>query len=285
MTCRSIRIATTHHRSDHPPVTLDHLKQDLDMIDHVIIPVYSVYDPRQPPIGRVISGTIVGLEDGEYALDVNVELFGPDFIPECGDNGDKRVAIVNKPVGKFDVWCSACFVTPEKAAYLSEIATILETSPSYRSNTGMPQEDLPVIIISIGMLPFGYIADTISKRLGCEKVHRLLEKLTLMFTLPEENLPESLLIFDLEVADRQGRSLVVEVIMTNPSGKAINSFFSGGLGELNRILPPYYLSRLHPKKIVMNYCEGRFRVLYAIQKQGIPMIPRSVITMADHLNR
>ena len=139
----------------------------------------------------------------------------------------------------------------------------------------MLQEELPILIIGVGVIPFGYIADTVSRRLGLEKVHRLTAKLIRIYTTPGENRSDSLLIYDLDVTDRQQRSLLIEVILTNPSGKDIESFFSGGLGELDRILPPFYLSRLHPKKIVMNYSDCRFRVLYAIQEQGIPLIPRS----------
>lgn len=277
MTIRSVRIATTHHVSGHQSVTLDDLKQHLDTIDHAILPVYSVHDPRIPPIGRVISGSITGLEDGEFALDVNVELFSEDFIPKSGTSGDKRVAILHKPREKFGIWCTTIPTTPEKTGYLQEICTLLGTRISYRSSNGILQEELPIMVIGIGMLPFGYIADTISRRLDRDQVHGLKEKITQLFSKTDENLPESLLIFDLDVVDKQKRSLVIEVIMTNPQGKDIESFFSGGLGELDRILPPYYLSRLRPKKIVMNYCNDRFSVLYAIQEKGIPMIPRSVI--------
>jgi hypothetical protein len=275
MTRRSVRIATTHVFPDHQAVTLDDLKQHLETVDHMIIPVYSVHDPRQPPIGRVVSGVIVGLDDGEYALDVNVELFDPDFVPMPGASKDKRVAMVNKPHGKFGIWCDMSSTTPEKTEILRGISKILETRISSRSGTGILPEDLSIIIIGIVMLPFGYIADTFSRRLSWEKIHLLTGKLILMYSTPVENPPDSLLIFDLDVTDRQQRSLLIEVIMTNPSGSDIETFFSGGLGELDRILPPFYLSRLHPKKIVMNYSDGRFRVLYAIQEQGIPMIPRS----------
>jgi hypothetical protein len=247
----------------------------------VIIPVFSAHDPRQPPIGRVISGVIVILDDGEYALDVNVELFGPDFIPKSGSPGDKRVVMINKPRGKFGIWSNATSPTPEKTELVQEISNILRTPVSYRSSEEMLQEELPVMIIGIGMLRFGYLAGTFLRRLGSEKIHQLEEKLTLLFTAPGENLPDSLLIVDLDVTDKQKRSMVIEVIMTNPRGNDVISFFSGGLGELDRILPPYFLSRLHPEKIVMNYRDGKFRVLYAIQKQGIPMIPRSVISTAD----
>ncbi len=275
MTLRSIRIATTHAVPGNQVVTLDDLRQHLATIDQVIIPVFAVHDPRQPPIGRVVSGVITGLEDGEFALDANVELFGPDFIPKIGRSEDKRVVIANRPQGKFAVWCNEISVTPEKTGHLREISEILGTPVAYRSSTGMFQEELPILIIGVGALPFGYIADTVSRRLGLEKIHRLTAKLNLIYTSPGENRKESLLIYDLDVTDRQQRSLLIEVILTNPSGKDIDSFFYGGLGELDRILPPFYLSRLHPKKIVMNYSDGRFRVLYAIQEQGIPMIPRS----------
>ena len=274
MTRRSIRIATTHAIQDPQVVTLDDLKRHLATIDHVIIPVYSYHDPRQPPIGRVVSGNIIGLEDGEYALDVNVELFDQDFIPASGVTVDKRVAIVNRPDGKFGIWCDMSTLTPEKTGILREISKILETRISSRSGTGILQEGLATLIIGIGMLPFGYIADTFSRRLGSENVHLLAGKLTLMYTIPGEDPTDSLLIFDLDVTDRQQRSLLIEVIMTNPSVKDIETLLSGGLSELDRILPPFYLSRLQPKKIVMNYCDGRFRVLYAIQEQGIPLIPR-----------
>ena len=275
MTLQSIRIATTHAVPGNQVVTLDELKQNLATIDQVIIPVYSAHDPRQPPIGRVVSGVIRGLEDGEFALDASVELFGPDFIPKSGTSGDKRVVIVNRPQGMFGVWCNMISVTPEKTGHLREISEILGTAVSYRSSTGMLPEELPILIIGVGLLPFGYIADTVSRRLGLEKVHRLTAKLTRIYMTQGENRSDSLLIYDLDVTDRQQRSLLIEVILTNPSGKDIESFFSGGLGELDRISPPFYLSRLHPKKIVMNYSDGRFRVLYAIQEQGIPLIPRS----------
>jgi len=281
MTLQSVRIATTHQVSDHQSVTLDDLKQHLDTINHVIIPVYSVHDPRQPPIGRVISGIIVGLDGGGYALDVNVELFGPDFIPKSRNSDDKRVVMVNRPRGKFGIWCNMISTTPEKTALFQEISNILGTPVVYQSCPEMLQEELPIMIIGIGKLPFGYIAGTFSRRLGCEKVHQLEEKVSLLFKSPGKNLPDSLLVVDLDVTDKQKRSLVIEVIMTHPPGNDVRSFFSGGFDELDRVLPPYFLSRLHPKKIVMNYSDGRFRVLYAIQKQGIPMIPRSVISMAD----
>lgn len=281
MTLRSVRIATTHHVSGHQSVSLDDLKQHLDTIDHAIVPVYSVHDPRIPPIGRVISGSITGLEDGEFALDVNVELFGEDFIPKIGNSGDKRVAILHKPRENFGIWCNTIPSTPEKTGYVQEICNILGTWVSYRISNVLLQEELPIMVIGIGMLPFGYIAATISRRLGHEQIHGLKENITRLFSTTEENQPESLLIFDLDVVDKQKRSLVIEVIMTNPPEKDIESLFSGGLGELDRILPPYYLSRLRPKKIVMNYSNDRFSVLYAIQEKGIPMIPRSVISMGD----
>ena len=275
MTRRSVRMATTHTFPDPPGITLDDLKRHLDIIGHVIIPVYSVHDPRQPPIGRVVSGLIVGLEDGEYALDVNVELFDPDFIPECGTSIDKRVVIVNKPDGKFGIWCDMTSLTPEKTEFLQDISKILGTRISSGSSTGILQEELPTLVIGIGMLPFGYIADTFSRWLDLEKVQQLTGTLTRIYLPAGDPPPDSLLIFDLDVTDRQQRSLLIEVIMTNPSQNDIESFFKWGLGELDRILPPFYLSRLHPKKIVMNYNDGMFRVLYAIQEQGIPMIPRS----------
>jgi hypothetical protein len=281
MTLQSVRIASTHQVPDHRTVTLDDLKQHLDTIDHVIIPVYSVHDPRQPPIGRVISGSIVGLDDGEYALDVNVELFGPDFIPGRGNSEDKRVVMVNRPRGKFGIWCNTISATPEKSVLIQEISNILSTPVSYRSSTEMLPEELPIMIIGIGMLPFGYIAGSFSRRLCSEKVTLLEKKVSLLYKATGKDLPESLLIIDLDVTDKQKRSLVIEVIMSNPPENDVKSFFSGGFGELDRVLPPYFLSRLHPEKIVMTYRDGRFRVLYAIQKQGIPMIPRSVISMAD----
>lgn len=275
MSRRSVRIATTHVVPDHQATALEDMKRHLDTIDHVIIPVYSVLDPRQPPIGRVVSGAIVGLEEGEYALDVNVELFDPDFIPPPKAAMDKKVTIVNRPQGMFGIWCDMFTITPEKAVILQEISEIIETPVSSRSGTGIMQDDLSILIIGIGRLPFGYIADTFSRRLSVEKIHLLTKNLTQLYTSPRAVPADSLLIFDLDVTDRQQMSLLIEVIMTNPCVKDIKTFFSEGLSELDRILPPFYLSRLQPRKIVMNYNNGRFNVLYAIQDQGIPMIPRS----------
>jgi len=276
MTRRCIRIATTYIVPDHQAVTIDDMKRHLRTIDHVIVPVYSVHDPRLPPIGRVVSGVIVELNDGEYALDVNVELFDSEFIPDCGISLDKRVVMLNKPLGKYGIWCNLTLMTPEKICLLREISEILKTPVSSGSSTGIYQEELFMVIIGIRALRFGYIADTFSRWLDCEKVQQLTRIFTRLYRDPGDKQSDSLLIFDLDVTDRQKRALLIEVIMTNPSGKAIESFFTVGLGELDRILPPFYLSRLHPKKIVINYSDCRFRVLYAIQDQGIPMIPRSV---------
>ena len=229
MSRQSVRIATTHVVPDHRAMALEDLKRHLDTIDHVIIPVYSVHDPRQPPIGRVVSGAIVGLEDGEYALDVNVELFDPDFIPSPGAAMDKRVAIVNRAQGRFGIWCDISTVTPEKTVILQEISEILETPVTSGNGAGILQDDLPILVIGIGMLPFGYIADTFSRRLGREQIHMLTENLTRLYTSPGEDPADSLLIFDLDVTDRQQRSLLIEVIMTNPCVKDIKTLFSGGI--------------------------------------------------------
>lgn len=275
MTRRTVRIATTFAVPDYPAITLDDLKRHVATIDQVIIPVYSVHDPRQPPIGRVVSGVIVELEDGEYALEVNIEIFDLDFVPVAGSPEDKRIAIFNKPHEMFGIWCDMTSMTPEKTSVMREISEILETRICSGSGTGILQGETPIITIGIGTLPFGYIADTISRRLSLEKVHQITGNLTRIYTDSGVDQQDRLLIFDLDVTDKQQRSLLIEVILTNPSGTDIRSFFSSGLRELDRILPPFYLSRLHPKKIAISYNHDRFRVLYALQDQGIPMVPRS----------
>ncbi len=283
MTRRSVRISTTHVIPDHPVITYDDLKRHLDMIDHVIVPVYSVPDPRQPPVGRVVSGDIIKLGDGEYALDINVELFDPEFIPNYGPPADKRVALLDRPHGKYGIWCDLISPDSETTGLLNEISEILKTRIYSRDRTGSTRisPEFFMVIIGIEELPFGYIADSFSRRLGRKKIRQLAGKLTRIYKIPGNNRPDSLLIFDLDVTDRQQRSLLIEVILTNPSEDDIVSLFFGGLGELDRILPPFYLRRLQPKKIVIQYNNGGFRVLYAIEEHGIPMIPRSVSFTSD----
>lgn len=275
MTLRSVRIATTHVIPDHPVVTFDDLKRHLDMIDHVIVPVYSVPDPRQPPVGRVVSGNIVKLGDGEYALDVDVELFDPEFLPDYRAPVNKKVALPDRPQGTSGIWCDMISMDPETTGLLLEISEILGTRIFSRSGAGISPEEFFVVIIGVGDISFGYIADSFSRWLDGKKVRRVTEKFTRIYQDPANKRSDSLLIFDLDVTDRQQRVLLIEVILTNPSGDDIESIFFGGFRELDRILPPFYLSRLRPKKIVLHYIDGRFRVLYAIEEHGIPMIPRS----------
>jgi hypothetical protein len=281
MTRRSVRVSTTHGIPDHPVVTLEDLKHQLSLIDHVIVPVYSAPDPRQPPVGRVVSGIIVELGNGEYALDVDVELFDPEFIPDREPSGDKRVALLNRPLGRFGIRCDTISMDPKAMGILMEISDLLDTRLSLWNGTGTSRDGFFTVIIGVGGLSFGYITGSLHRRLGRQKVREIAVKLARVYEIPRNNQPDPLLIFDLDVTDRQQRALLIEVILTNPSREDIESLCTGGLGELDRILPPYYLSRLEPKKIVIHYNEGRFRVLYAVEEHGVPMIPRSATFTAE----
>jgi hypothetical protein len=275
MTFRSVRIATTHAIHGQQPATLENLKHYLDTIDRVIIPVYSDNDIRTPPIGRVTSGRIVDLWGGGYALDLHVELFGPDFIPGRDLNSEKRILPLYTLHELPGIWCETSCLPPEKISLIRDVCTILGAGISSRNAIGTLPDEIPAMTISIGILKFGYIADSCLKLINQEKIHLLTGMLGDLYLDAGSNRNDQLLIFDLFVADMQVRTILVEVIITNPSEKKIESFFGTGLRELDRVLTPYYLSRLHPEKIVIQYCEERFRVIYALQGQGIPMVPRS----------
>src|SRR6266571_15652 len=82
MKIATARFASTHVDKQGEALALEALHDMVQQINSCYLPMGLEHDPRVPPIGRVSSAQVVRLEDGEWAVDGDVEIFEEgDHIP------------------------------------------------------------------------------------------------------------------------------------------------------------------------------------------------------------
>jgi len=274
MTLRKIVIATTCPGKGMAAVTYEDLARNRDLIDHSILPVYEGNDPRSVPIGRVISGELTRRDDGEYALEITVELFGPDISLHSARRSDKKFLISGDPGRSGGLVYPPEFDLPERLGLVRSICSALAVNATRSSGIGSTGVGTSAFTIGLGSVPFGYIRSAIHERFDKDTIRTLRKDIPGLFSPGEGTGSVPLLAINLWVFDQAGRETLVEIIVPRPSAREIRMLIPEGLGDLDRLLPPYYLSRSGPKKIVMSYLGGRYRVLYALEEHGLPLVPR-----------
>src|SRR5256885_2323193 len=83
----SARIATTHLDKQGEKMALSALESMAAHIAKTYVPMGVEHDPPIPPIGRIVSASVVQLTEEEYAVEGELEIFEPDEVVPLGDGG------------------------------------------------------------------------------------------------------------------------------------------------------------------------------------------------------
>jgi hypothetical protein len=236
------------------------------MNDHYL-PLTLEHDIRNAPIGRIASAAIVPLEEGEFAVKGIFEIFEENDTASSLHGDGRRIRIENDETPSFNIGYDRSYETPEGRELLAALSRL---SPESRVTfqTKKSLEPISTLVIAAAIATGAAIAGGFFKKLGEDLYSGLKNILKAHFDSRKES-RDRLLVFQFTMI--RGAELVeVQVVLTNPSAKEIDSLFSQGFAELDS-----YLLRCSGLKtvgrFVFEYKDGRLESLYALRNDCVPM--------------
>ena len=236
-------------------------------IDSAYLPFIVDHDPRCPPMGRVVRAEITALEDGEHAIEAEVEVFEP---------GDKLVfdegrgtRIRQLPPGEIVLSIDRTFSQPEFQVPIAAMSTIFGTTPVYEVKKAL--EPIAVLGIGLGAVAVGKFAGAFFSKLGSNAADALSAHLKEAFRWSRPDQVRLLRVeFDFVNETRQCRA---EIIVTSPSDADIDGLLREGLAQIDRLLPMYVTSNV--TRYVFEYSSGKSVLKFAERSDGVPVFPAS----------
>ena len=261
-------IFTSTHVDRHGDrMALSALEQARDHIHSQYIPYGIEHDPRIPPIGRVVSAEIKPLDDGEYALEGEVEFYEPGDKISLQEDG-REIPIDSYDGDLLYVIYDMGFQTESDNIIISEINNIFGTEPMQEVRKALE----PISILTIGgAFVLGQIAVGFLSRLGQDGYEHLKVRLKKLFR-GRKKVPDSLLqlSFVLSVDEHE---IEVDIIATNPSSHDIDALLDNSLSQLDIFLPQIINPHSKLKKLVFEQKEGKLRLRFGVRKDAVPMFP------------
>ncbi|MBD1926327.1 hypothetical protein H6F74_08710 [Trichocoleus sp. FACHB-90] len=235
------------------------------------IPLTIGHDIRKPPIGRVISAEVVVLDDGTHLLEGEAEIFDGSANFDLPSENGKCVKIRVQEVDKFQVLGNQTFEEDEDVADLyQELRALGGGDPDqvYREDSVDP---ISLLIIGFGVFTLQGIANGFFSKLGEDLYEKLKLKLKKIFEKKSLKQKENLLQFQIFVKSHTGRTIEVNVVITNPSQNDLSGFFDFVPSMLDTMLSSLPIDDLDVCRVVFSYEFTQLKLLYILRSDGVPI--------------
>jgi len=142
-------------------MALSALEGMLEQTKSDIVPMLWNHDPRIPPIGRLLSGRIDKLPDGEFAFVGTSDLFEPDDeIPLIDDGREIPIRIPEAPV---EVIFDRSYMSTEDQ---EDIDFIARTTGGGKQEAGKKALEPLSILAIVGIYLLGRFAEGLLQKVG-----------------------------------------------------------------------------------------------------------------------
>ncbi len=258
-------IIITTNVIDNIKITRSALESSLYQLNEYYLPIGSEHDIRLPPRGRVISAEIVKLDNGEYGVEATVELFESSDT-ESELKGDGRVVKINdEDVETFSIHSDEILRSEKHKEIIGELSEFASNIFPIEKRSIDP---ISTLVIYGGILALGLIGEGFFSKLG-EDIYDKLKNSLVKYYKKTDSEEE---ILDLYFTIQEDEMFEVHVIV-NTSGKNLNGFFDSKFEGLDELLASYYNIKSEISKIVVEYKDGNYKILYLVRKDGVPLMP------------
>jgi hypothetical protein len=249
-----------------PKVIIESAKQ----YNQEYIPLTIEHDIRNPPVGRVVSAEVVVLDDGTHSLQGEVEIFEEsDHLDSLPQNG-KFIKIHAEEVDKFLAFGNQSFEKDEDIADLYRELRELGGGDRNRAYREDSIEPISLLIIGFGIFALQGISNGFFSKLGEDLYENLKLKLKKIFEKKSLKTTENLLQFIFFVNSHAGRTIEVNVVITNPTQNDIDGFFSFVPEMLDTMLSGLPIDDLDVCRVVLSYEFTQLKLLYVLRSDGMP---------------
>lgn len=235
--------------------------------DHYV-PLTVEHDPRIPPQGRIVSGAVRQLPDGEFEAAATCEIF--DDKDNAGAPDDGRELIIERYA---EQGLTVSYGWPHRSAQdqadIDEIARTLGNPAHYRVKKSL--DPISVIVIG-GSVVLGGLCKGFLEAAGADAWELVKRRLTRLTAKTKEHNGERLLVFTAVVDSDHGR-IEVDTILTNPTLLDIELFLEVSTRVLDHDVPLLFEANPQVRKLVFESSRGDLSLKYAVRKDCVPLVP------------
>lgn len=259
-------LATSHVDLHDERMVYEALVSMVDQINSQYIPVGVEHDPRIPPQGRIKSASLVELEENEYGVEGIIELF------EENDNiepiEDSRVIPIRDIINdSIHIIYDRTYRDIEDQQVIEEIKSLVNGGASEEGKKAV--EPISILAVVVTAAAGSFFAGFLEKA-GADAWDFFKEKIKSLIRRKRNSQRDYLLSFQFIIRE-PSKYVVVETILSNPNDNEIEEFFESGIALLDNLVPKLFPKNVDIRKIVIEYSEGKLRVLYSIRKDAVPL--------------
>lgn len=260
---------TTHLDRHNERVQLETLEHVRRQITKEYITSGIEHDIRIPPVGRIISGKVVDLDDGESALEIVQEIWeeGDSLVALQGDG--RSIRIQDQPESTFTVTVDRSFDNEDGRELVKDLMDIAGPQAKPQMQSKKAVEPVSTLIIYAGVFVVGAIATGFVNKLGQEMFTALKTRLSEHYP---DSTGEAILDF-LFVAETKDHRLEVHVTITNPNPTLVSGAMDNRYGQLDSLVTHVLGTYPDGVRVVSQWDHGQLRLLYAVRRDGVPITP------------
>jgi hypothetical protein len=264
-------MTTTHVDRHGHRMALSALEDLLKQIIAGYLPFGVEHDPRVAPIGRVVAARVKKLEDGEYGLEGEIEIFEPgDDLPLRNDG--RQIPLRTYPTAGLQVVCDMAFEDDESRAIIAELSEQFGTEPAQELKKAL--EPIAVLVIGGAAFILGQLAQGFLSRLGQDGYEALKAKLKKLIRRRQSEGKDTLFEISL-VVPIHGQDVEVNILCKNPSESVIEDVLKRQLQRIDDALPSLVDPRLGIRKLVFEHEDGDLHLRFAVRRDAVPLSPKS----------
>ncbi|WP_375468116.1 hypothetical protein [uncultured Nostoc sp.] len=250
-----------------PEVIVESAKQ----YNEEYIPLTIEHDIRNPPIGRVVSAEVVVLDDGTHLLQGEAEIFEESDNLDSLPKNDKSIKIRAEEVDNFLVLGNQTFEEDEDVADIYQKLRELGAGDRNRVYREDSIEPISLLIIGFGIFALQGISNGFFSKLGEDLYEKLKLKLKNISEKKSFKQKENLFQFQFFVNSHAGRTIEVNVVITNPSQNDLDGFFTFVPAMLDTMLSGLPVDDLDICCVVFSYEFTQLKLLYVLRSDGVPI--------------
>lgn len=254
-------LTTTHVDSQGESPSKSALEGMAHVLNSTYLSLHMHHDPRIPPVGRVLRAEVRPLEDGEYALWGQIEIW------EAGDTrdsleGDGRRATARTPK-KRGVFLDFALLDPDRVSALQQALEGIGVV-EYRAKKSAELAAGAVIVLgvyAIGKLSSGFL-EAAGKDLYTRAKPHLFPK-----DSPAGGLDALEIAFVVSAGDRE---VDVVCFLPDPTPAEVESFLSDGRGQLPSLVKDLLQREPRAARLFIQWDASNWRLHYWVRDDGVP---------------
>jgi len=240
------------------------LESMADQISKSYIPMGVEHDPRVPPIGRIVAARVKELEDGEYGLEADIEMFEPGDDLELQTSA--RELAIKHYSEDLEIGFDRNFSNVEDQVAIREIGKLFGSAPTEEAKKSVD----PISLLTIGgAFVLGGVTAGFLSKIGEDGYEFLKKRLSMLLQRRKSGGSEKLFRFQ-AVVKRGDYEIEVNVLLSDPTEDGIDEFFRNGLTQLDSVLPQYFeIEGL--KSLVLEYSERGLVEVFGVRRDAVPL--------------